>query len=123
MAGILFHKYGGEDLDSYYPVRPECQADVPKVRFKARVGILYHCLRPMYLFLFFFCFSYALYLEALYFIGCAVMILVMQFYYGLCSGWCIDGCVIVKLVVFDRLGKHLVQEGGMLHSLKMVIWI
>lgn len=38
MAGILFHKYGGEDLDSYYPVRPECQADVPKVRFKARAG-------------------------------------------------------------------------------------
>lgn len=30
MAGILFHKYGGEDLDSYYPIRPECQADVPK---------------------------------------------------------------------------------------------
>ncbi|KAH9729248.1 Rab-GAP TBC domain-containing protein [Citrus sinensis] len=38
MAGILFHKYGGEDLDSYYPIRPECQADVPKVRFKARAG-------------------------------------------------------------------------------------
>ncbi|GAY40286.1 hypothetical protein CUMW_050770 [Citrus unshiu] len=38
MSGILFHKYGGEDLDSYYPIRPECQADVPKVRFKARAG-------------------------------------------------------------------------------------
>ncbi|KAH0634958.1 hypothetical protein KY289_037984 [Solanum tuberosum] len=27
-----------EELDSYYPVRPECLADVPKTRFKARVG-------------------------------------------------------------------------------------
>ncbi|XP_019250135.1 PREDICTED: GTPase-activating protein GYP7-like isoform X2 [Nicotiana attenuata] len=27
-----------EELDSYYPVRPECIADVPKTRFKARVG-------------------------------------------------------------------------------------
>ncbi|XP_055813167.1 rab GTPase-activating protein 22-like isoform X5 [Solanum dulcamara] len=27
-----------EELDTYYPVRPECLADVPKTRFKARVG-------------------------------------------------------------------------------------
>lgn len=26
-----------EELDTYYPVRPECLADVPKTRFKARV--------------------------------------------------------------------------------------
>lgn len=38
MASILFNKYGGEDLDSYYPIRPECQSDVLKVRFKARAG-------------------------------------------------------------------------------------
>ncbi|XP_060180802.1 rab GTPase-activating protein 22-like isoform X1 [Lycium barbarum] len=44
---IAFMKDGGggamknlssEELDSYYPVRPECLADVPKTRFKARVG-------------------------------------------------------------------------------------
>ncbi|CAN4091572.1 unnamed protein product [Withania somnifera] len=27
-----------EELDTYYPVRPECQADVPKTRFKSKVG-------------------------------------------------------------------------------------
>nr|GMD69058.1 TBC1 domain family member 15-like isoform X2 [Ipomoea batatas]GMD71127.1 TBC1 domain family member 15-like isoform X2 [Ipomoea batatas]GMD73076.1 TBC1 domain family member 15-like isoform X2 [Ipomoea batatas] len=27
-----------EDLDSYFPIRPECQADVPKTRFKTRAG-------------------------------------------------------------------------------------
>ncbi|CAA0832190.1 Ypt/Rab-GAP domain of gyp1p superfamily protein [Striga hermonthica] len=27
-----------EELDSYYPIRTECQDDVPKTRFKARVG-------------------------------------------------------------------------------------
>ncbi|XP_016434454.1 uncharacterized protein LOC107760862 isoform X1 [Nicotiana tabacum] len=43
---FAFKKEGGgamknsssEELDSYYPVRPECLADVPKTRFKARVG-------------------------------------------------------------------------------------
>ncbi|XP_016478060.1 rab GTPase-activating protein 22 isoform X1 [Nicotiana tabacum] len=43
---VAFKKEGGgamknsssEELDSYYPVRPECLADVPKTRFKARVG-------------------------------------------------------------------------------------
>lgn len=99
MAGILFHKYGGEDLDSYYPIRPECQADVPKVRFKARVGILYRCLHPMYLFLDF--------VEGLYFIGCAGVILVMHFYCGLCIDWCVDGCVIVKLCCLWQAGKTL----------------
>lgn len=28
----------GEDLSKYFPIRPECQADVPKPRFKPRVG-------------------------------------------------------------------------------------
>ncbi|CAK9140602.1 unnamed protein product [Ilex paraguariensis] len=27
-----------EEVDAYYPVKPECQADIPKIRFKARVG-------------------------------------------------------------------------------------
>ncbi|MCD7449072.1 hypothetical protein HAX54_049185 [Datura stramonium] len=27
-----------EELDSYFPVRPECQADVPNTRFRARAG-------------------------------------------------------------------------------------
>ncbi|KAJ4726924.1 TBC1 domain family member 15 [Melia azedarach] len=38
MAGILLWKSGGDDLESFYPIRPECQADVPKIRFKARAG-------------------------------------------------------------------------------------
>ncbi|XP_019165314.1 PREDICTED: TBC1 domain family member 15 [Ipomoea nil] len=29
---------GSEDLESYFPVRPECQDDVPKTRFKTRAG-------------------------------------------------------------------------------------
>ncbi|KAK4344742.1 hypothetical protein RND71_034918 [Anisodus tanguticus] len=45
-SSVAFKKDGGramknsssEELDSYYPVRPECLADVPKTRFKARVG-------------------------------------------------------------------------------------
>ncbi|CAN8271022.1 unnamed protein product [Cochlearia groenlandica] len=31
-------KSGGEDLQGFYPVRPECQADVPRTRFKSRAG-------------------------------------------------------------------------------------
>ncbi|XP_059302677.1 rab GTPase-activating protein 22-like [Lycium ferocissimum] len=31
-------KWYSEELDNYYPIRPECQADVPKSRFKARVA-------------------------------------------------------------------------------------
>ncbi|XP_057798144.1 rab GTPase-activating protein 22-like isoform X3 [Salvia miltiorrhiza] len=34
---MMFFKTS-EELDSYYPVRAECAADVPKTRFKARVG-------------------------------------------------------------------------------------
>lgn len=33
----MFFKSASEELDAYYPVRPECAADVPKTRFKARV--------------------------------------------------------------------------------------
>ncbi|KAI9181111.1 hypothetical protein LWI28_011573 [Acer negundo] len=38
MASLLLRKSGGEDLDVFYPIRPECQADVPKIRFRARAG-------------------------------------------------------------------------------------
>ncbi|CAH8340726.1 unnamed protein product [Eruca vesicaria subsp. sativa] len=31
-------KSGGEDLQGFYPVRSECQADVPRTRFKSRAG-------------------------------------------------------------------------------------
>ncbi|GFP82937.1 tbc1 domain family member 15 [Phtheirospermum japonicum] len=34
----MFFNSAAEELDSYYPVRSECLADVPKTRFKARVG-------------------------------------------------------------------------------------
>ncbi|KAL3647718.1 hypothetical protein CASFOL_008686 [Castilleja foliolosa] len=34
----MFFNSVAEELDSYYPVRSECLADVPKTRFKARVG-------------------------------------------------------------------------------------
>ncbi|XP_050208481.1 rab GTPase-activating protein 22 isoform X2 [Mercurialis annua] len=29
---------GGDDMEAFYPIRPECQADVPKPRFKPRAG-------------------------------------------------------------------------------------
>ncbi|KAL8055236.1 hypothetical protein ABFX02_04G043800 [Erythranthe guttata] len=34
----MFFNTATEELDSYYPIRPECQADAPMTRFKARVG-------------------------------------------------------------------------------------
>ncbi|KAL6505237.1 hypothetical protein OROGR_025054 [Orobanche gracilis] len=34
----MFFNSAAEELDAYYSIRPECQADVPKTRFKARVG-------------------------------------------------------------------------------------
>ncbi|XP_047970850.1 rab GTPase-activating protein 22-like isoform X1 [Salvia hispanica] len=34
----MFFKSSSEELGSYYPVRAECAGDVPKTRFKARVG-------------------------------------------------------------------------------------
>lgn len=38
MAGLLFSKAGAEDLEAFYPIRPECRADIPKTRFKPRMG-------------------------------------------------------------------------------------
>ncbi|WCJ38293.1 Ypt/Rab-GAP domain of gyp1p superfamily protein [Euphorbia peplus] len=37
-AAFMFGTKGSEDLEAFYPVRPECQADVPKARFKPRAG-------------------------------------------------------------------------------------
>ncbi|XP_073302282.1 rab GTPase-activating protein 22-like isoform X3 [Primulina huaijiensis] len=34
----MFFSSAVEELDAYYPIRPECQADAPRTRFKARVG-------------------------------------------------------------------------------------
>ncbi|XP_020550472.1 TBC1 domain family member 15-like [Sesamum indicum] len=34
----MFFNSATEELDAYYPIRPECLADVAKTRFKARVG-------------------------------------------------------------------------------------
>ncbi|KAG8389190.1 hypothetical protein BUALT_Bualt02G0203200 [Buddleja alternifolia] len=34
----MFFNSATEELDAYYPIRPECKADVPQTRFKARVG-------------------------------------------------------------------------------------
>lgn len=38
----MFGKNAGtEDLEAFYPVRPECKADIPKTRFRPRVCIFY----------------------------------------------------------------------------------
>ncbi|XP_073054967.1 rab GTPase-activating protein 22-like isoform X2 [Primulina eburnea] len=34
----MFFSSAVEELDAYYPIRPECQADAPRTKFKARVG-------------------------------------------------------------------------------------
>ncbi|KAG7989654.1 hypothetical protein I3843_03G249900 [Carya illinoinensis] len=38
LAGVLMKRDGTSELDVFYPVRSECQADVPKTRFKLRAG-------------------------------------------------------------------------------------
>ncbi|XP_038692864.1 TBC1 domain family member 15-like isoform X2 [Tripterygium wilfordii] len=38
MGGILMRKSGADELEAFYPIRPECTADVPKPRFKPRAG-------------------------------------------------------------------------------------
>ncbi|KAJ0110589.1 hypothetical protein Patl1_01743 [Pistacia atlantica] len=38
MAGIFLRKSADDDLHAFYPIRPECAADVPKARFRARAG-------------------------------------------------------------------------------------
>lgn len=39
MAAFFLRKASTAELDVFYPVRPECQADVPPTRFKLRVWI------------------------------------------------------------------------------------
>jgi hypothetical protein len=34
----IMKRTGAEDLGDFYPIRPDCQADTPKPRFKPRVG-------------------------------------------------------------------------------------
>nr|GEW38281.1 TBC1 domain family member 15-like isoform X1 [Tanacetum cinerariifolium] len=34
----ILNRTTNEDMESYFPIRPECQADVPKTRFKAKIG-------------------------------------------------------------------------------------
>ena len=38
-TGILMKNSSNGEMDSFYAIRPECQADVPKIRFKPRVPI------------------------------------------------------------------------------------
>ncbi|KAK3028130.1 hypothetical protein RJ639_038991, partial [Escallonia herrerae] len=38
VAGSLINNSGTEEVEAYFPTRPECRADVPKTRFKPRVG-------------------------------------------------------------------------------------
>uniref|UniRef100_A0A2P2M8Y9 Uncharacterized protein MANES_12G034300 n=1 Tax=Rhizophora mucronata TaxID=61149 RepID=A0A2P2M8Y9_RHIMU len=35
---ISMRKAGGDEFGDFYPTRPECQADLPKTRFKPRPG-------------------------------------------------------------------------------------
>lgn len=60
-----------EELDSYYPVRPECLADVPKTRFKARV-----CWKNITFFPFSMLLHYVWFCSLLFlFIWCVIFIL------------------------------------------------
>ncbi|XP_044492562.1 rab GTPase-activating protein 22 [Mangifera indica] len=38
MASLFRRKSGNDDLQAFYPIRPECVADVPKARFRNRAG-------------------------------------------------------------------------------------
>ncbi|KAK6259936.1 hypothetical protein SCA6_014410 [Theobroma cacao] len=38
IAGMFGKNAGTEDLEAFYPVRPECKADIPKTRFRPRAG-------------------------------------------------------------------------------------
>ena len=38
LSGILMtNTAAATELDAFYPIRPECQADIPKTRFKIKV--------------------------------------------------------------------------------------
>ncbi|XP_057965810.1 rab GTPase-activating protein 22 isoform X2 [Malania oleifera] len=38
LAGILTNQSASGEVDTYYPIKSECQDDVPKIRFRPRVG-------------------------------------------------------------------------------------
>lgn len=38
LTGILMKNSANGEVDSFYAIRPECQSDVPKIRFKPRAG-------------------------------------------------------------------------------------
>ncbi|EXB53496.1 TBC1 domain family member 15 [Morus notabilis] len=38
MAALFMKKASTAELETFYPIRPECQKDVPKTRFKLRAG-------------------------------------------------------------------------------------
>lgn len=42
-AMLLGKSGGGEELGAFYPIRPECQEDAPRTRFKPRVRLYASC--------------------------------------------------------------------------------
>ena len=100
IAEIFGRNAGTEELEAFYPIRPECIADIPKTRFRPRVCIFYSPL----------------------------LLLKFQFNSVCMPSFLLDvydfiGHVLVILIYFLRQGKLSVQEDGMLHALKMVTWI
>ncbi|KAA3474922.1 TBC1 domain family member 15 isoform X2 [Gossypium australe] len=93
-------KAGTEELEAFYPIRPECVAEIPKTRFKPRVCIIYSSL-PLLKFLFHSVCNPCFLLDVYQFVGHALAILI--------------NCI--------RQGKLSVQEDGMRYSLKPVAWI
>jgi len=41
LFGVLMKSSGTTELNAFYPIRPECQADVPAPRFKPRVSFCF----------------------------------------------------------------------------------
>lgn len=49
MAFFFMRKASTAELDAFYPVREECQVDIPKTRFRLRVIIVPFALHFCYL--------------------------------------------------------------------------
>jgi len=41
LCSVLMKRSGTTELNDFYPIRPECKADVPATRFKPRVKLLF----------------------------------------------------------------------------------
>jgi len=41
LLSVLMKRSGTTELNDFYPIRPECKADVPTTRFKPRVKLLF----------------------------------------------------------------------------------